>query len=230
MNNKDLKDIINDSLGIQKENKEILGEAYVSIPKMYQLNTDLLTQKAKAVHMELYEETVKTLNRVNLEVETADKSVANNNHSKYRSLKIDEISNLNSVYLHELYFANIADTHSEITMDSIAFIRLENSYGTFDRWQNDFIACCKCGRDGWAVCGYSIFLRRYMNIFIDGDDTNIPIGFIPVIVIDTHEHAFFKDYLNSKKDYINNMLLELKWEIIESRIEKCDMLNNILSK
>lgn len=232
---KEVKEIIRDSLGLDADTKQEgeqtlpLEEAYVALPKVYKLNTELVSNKAKDAHMALYEGYVKSLNRCNLELETSVNPEVNSNNSLYRSLKIDEVYNLNAVHLHELYFANISDVHSEISIDSLAFMRLERDFGDFDRWQNDFMACCKSSRNGWAVCGFSTFLKRYLNICVDGHSANIPVGFIPVLVIDLHEHSYFRDYLNEKKDYIKNMLLELNWQVIEDRIIKCDKFYNILS-
>lgn len=50
---------------------------------------------------------------------------------------------MNGSYLHELYFANIADSQSRISMDSLSYMRLNRDFGTFDNWQRDFIACAK---------------------------------------------------------------------------------------
>src|SRR3990167_5852004 len=105
----DIKEIIQESLGFEKseEKKDIqLTEAYVAMPKSYNLNSELLSKKAKDAHFDLYEGYIKSLNRVNVELEASDKN-ANNYHSEYRSLKIDETYLLNAVFLHELFFANV---------------------------------------------------------------------------------------------------------------------------
>ena len=152
------------------------------------------------------------------------------NGSAYRSLKIDESYNLNAVWLHELFFANMSDVHSEIMADSMAYMRLERDFGTFDDWQIDFIANGMSSRNGWAICGYHMFLQRYVNFFIDAHDQHVPMGVYPVIVIDMWEHAFTKDYLEHKKDYLIGQMKELNWQIIESRFERAEKIANALGK
>ena len=43
-----------------------------------------------------------------------------------------------------------------------------------------------------------------------------------------HEYAYFRDYLNKKKDYVFAMMEELKWDVIENRIKKIEKIINIL--
>ena len=115
--NKQVKQIIRDSLGIEKEKLE---EAYSSETKHFDLPTELLGVKNKKAHRELYENYVKNFNRISAELDTVDRDEASLNHSQYRSLKIDETYNMNAVYLHELYFSNISDVKSEVAMDTLA--------------------------------------------------------------------------------------------------------------
>ena len=95
----------------------------------------------------MYEQYIKDFNTISAQLDTADRNNASGNHSAFRSLKIDEVYNLNAAYLHELWFANIGDLQSEITMDTLAFMRLERDFGSFDAWQMDFLACANRHQD-----------------------------------------------------------------------------------
>ena len=114
--NDDLKKNIRDTLGL----KENLSESYVAQPKQFDLKTELLSQANKRNHIELYDQYIKDFNRISAELDTADRASVSSNSSDYRSLKIDETYNMNAAYLHELYFSNISDLHSEIPMDSLS--------------------------------------------------------------------------------------------------------------
>ena len=134
--------------------EESVNEAYVAEPKVFKQVSEFSTQKTKDAHTELYKGYVETHNKISAEIDTADRGAADSKHSQYRSLKLDEVYNLNATWLHELYFANAFDPHSEITMDSLAYLRLERDFGTFEDWQRDFMACAMSAGSGWAVCGY----------------------------------------------------------------------------
>lgn len=204
-----------------------INEAYVAQAKVYPQVTELLSQEAKDAHSKLYQDYAKKLSEVSFKIDTADRLNANSSSSAFRSLKADEAKLHNAVYLHELFFANCFDPHSEIFMDTLAFMRLQRDFGTFEQWQSDFMACGLSAQDGWAVCGYSLFLRKFVNTIIDGNDSGVMLGLIPMIVVDMHEHASFRDYLGDKKSYLIAMMQEFNWDVIESRFAKADKIEGV---
>ncbi len=222
---KELLKSIREDLGM-KDNS--LNEAYVTQAKKFNLSTDLLSAKTNKAHQELFDEYVETLNEVSAELDTVDRDDASSMQSKFRSLKIGETYNLNASFLHGNYFENIADPNSKIVMDSLAFMRLERDFGTFDAWQKDFIACALSSRNGWVLTVYNGYLNRYLNVVVDLHSTNVPINCYPVVVIDMWEHAYYRDYLNDKKTYVYAMMKELNWEVIENRFKKSERIAKAL--
>ena len=222
-------DTIRESLNLSDRSKpgDELQEAYVTQAKNFTLTTEFLSEKNKAAHQELFEGYVETLNRVSAELDTADREDANSNDSSYRSLKIDEIYNLNAAFLHGLFFDNVSDPQSKITMDSIAYMRLERDFGTFDEWQKDFIACAMSSRNGWAVTVYNKFLNRYMNVCVDLHNINVPFASYPIVVLDMWEHSYYRDYLNDKKTYVFAMMKELDWDKIEERVKNAEKISKV---
>jgi len=231
----DVDGIIKDTirLHIHKEEAKLpqinsLDEAYVHEPKQFKQVTEFVSQKVKSAHIELYKGYIESLNKVSAELDSADKSDVNSRHSEYRSLKLDEVFNLNATWLHELYFANSFDPNSEVVMDSMAFLRLQRDFGTFDDWQRDFMACALASKSGWAVCGYHMFLKKYVNFFIDEHTGHVPVGLYPIIIVDMWEHAYFRDYLTDKKSYLIAQMRELNWEVIEERFGKAESIAQVL--
>jgi len=219
--NREIKKAIEESLG------NVLNEAYVVEAKKYSLRTDLLSDATKKAQQQELNEFVAALNRVSAELDGANKEDANNKASNFRSLKEDEVHCMNASFLRALYFENISDLNSKITMDSLAFLRLERDFGTFDEWQRDFIACCMSSRDGYALTGYSVFLKRYMNFVIDEEAKNVGIGVMPIIVMDVNLGAYFRDYLDNRKTYVMGMMKELDWERIEERFRRAEKIAKV---
>ena len=145
-------------------------------------------------------------------------------NSRFRSLKVDESYLVNNSFLTALCFDNISDMSSTVSMDSLVFMRLERDFGTFDAWQKDFIACCLSSRDGYAICGYSLFLKRYMNFIIDNEAKNVPVGVIPIIVLEVDSTTYTKDYLHDRKSYVMAMMKEFNWERIEARVKRSERI------
>jgi Fe-Mn family superoxide dismutase len=217
--NSDVAKIISESLGAKRAS---LDEALVAQEKAFNLSTEFQSAATKKAHEGLYQGYVESFNRISAELDTVDRASARSNGSQFRSLKQDETYNMNAMYLHELYFANISDVASSISMDTLSFMRLSRDFGDFDRWQSDFIACCLSSRCGWAMTYYNIFTQTYMNTFIDLHSQQVPIGCIPVIVMDVWQHAYYRDYLSDVKTFTYAMMKELNWTVVEERIRKAE--------
>ena len=222
--NEDVKKIIERTLKIN----EGLSEAYAAQPKKFDIVTDFLSAENINNHKELYKDYVEKFSLASSKLDVIDRSNVNSNYSEYRSTKSDETFNMNGAYLHELYFANIGDNNSTITMDSLSYMRLNRDFGTFDDWQRDFIACAKSSRCGWAVTYLNMYTQSYMNCFIDLHSENVPVGMYPVIVMDVWQHAFYKDYLKDVSTYLTAMMKQLRWSVIEKRFEKADKILQIV--
>ena len=223
-----IKDVIRESLGLDEDN-DVIEESYVAQAKDFNLTTELLSSEAKHAHEGLYDQYVHNFNRVSAELDSVDRVSANSNVSPFRSLKEAETYNLNAIYLHELYFSNISDLHSEIAMDSLSYMRLARDFGTFDDWQKDFIACALSSRGGWAMTVYNSWLNRYVNVVVDLASDNAPLASYPVIVLDCSETSYYRDYLNDRKTYVRAMMKELDWDVIEGRIKKTEKVAKVMS-
>lgn len=224
----DVDSIIKKSFEKSKPKVSKLDESYVAEQKPFKQVSELVSQKSKESHTELYRTHIETLNKVSAELDTADRQDVNSNHSSFRTLKIDETSNLNAVWLHELYFSNCFDPHSEIMMDTKSYMRLERDFGTFDDWQKDFMACAMASGNGWAVCGYHVFLKKYINTFVSSDSDNVMVGLYPLIVIDMHEHAYFRDYLTDKRSFLVSQMREINWNVVEERFLRAEAIHEIV--
>jgi len=217
---KEIKRAIKDTLNI--------NESLVAQKKPFDVKSDFLSDTNVGNHLELYDGYIRDFNLVSAKLDTANRSEATSNHSAFKSLKHDETYNLNAAYLHELYFANIGDPNSQVTMDSLSYMRLSRDFGSFNEWQNDFIACCQSSRCGWAITYLNTYTQTLMNCVIDLHSQNVPVGMYPVIVMDLWQHAYYKDYLKDSKTYVNAMMKQFRWPVIEKRIAKSDKIAQIL--
>ncbi len=206
-----------------------LSEAYAPQTKTYALTTNYLSETNKKEHEKLYIGYVDALSRVSAEIDGATKQEAKSTNSAYRSAKKDETYNHNAVYLHELFFANCFDLNSELFMDSLSYVRLSSEWGSFDSWMHDFMQCALSSRNGWVVCGYSAYLKKFVNVFVDGHDQGVMIGLIPLLVVDMWEHSYYKDYGTDKKTYVTAMMREISWEVVEVRVKKIDEIKRVMA-
>jgi len=222
---------IREALGLKprKGKKKQLNESYVIAPKNFVLKTEMLSEKNKAANLKQLEQYIKAVNSVSAQLDSVDRLSANSKHSEFRSLKIDEAYGLNAAFLNGMFFDNISDLQSQLSMDSLAFMRLERDFGTFDEWQQDFIACALSSRNGWAVTVFNAFLNRYVNIVIDSNALHVPINCYPIVVLHMSESTYYRDYLDDKKTYVFAMMKELNWDIIEGRFKKAEKIAKVMA-
>jgi Fe-Mn family superoxide dismutase len=202
----------------KKETKPVVTEAVVAQPSNFVVKTEKLSKDTKQSHEAIYKKHIESFNKLSSELDAANTHEAGSFASAYRSLKMDECANLNAVKLHELYFTNISDLASAISLDTIPYIKLSRDFGSFEKWQFDFMACAMSAREGWAMTVYEPYKNVYMNICVDANDVGIPVGAVPVLVLDLWSHAFFKDYQIDKKSYIVSMMKEINWDVVEARM------------
>lgn len=223
----DLTSIIRESLTLpkkQEKHAQPLNEAYVLSSNKYDLATEKLSEENKAAHQELMDGYVKAANEIAAALDTADRENSNPNNSTFRSLKMDEVHNVNAAFLHGMFFENVSDVRSNIAMDSLTYMRLERDFGSFDAWQRDFIACALASRNGWVVTAYNFLLKRYVNVVVDLHNVGIPFAAHPVIVLDCWEHSYYRDYLKDRRSYVFAMMKELRWALIEERVRRVERM------
>jgi Fe-Mn family superoxide dismutase len=109
-------------------------------------------------------------------------------------------------------------------MDSLSYLKLQRDFGTFDDWQKDFMAVAMAAGNGWAVCGYHTFLRRYVNMIVSHHSGDVMLGVFPVVVLDMWEHSYTRDYLGDKKNYLMAQMKEFNWSVIEDRFKRAEAI------
>jgi Fe-Mn family superoxide dismutase len=208
----------------------ILKEAVVLTAKTFVLKTDYQSNVTKENHFKIYKNYIDSFNKISAKLDTIDRVIepSNSDNSEFRRLKLDETKNFNGIKLHELYFDNISDKASNIGMDSVPFLRFGRDWGSFENWQFDFRACGMSATEGWAVLYWEPFKQRYFNCFVEKHTENIPMGGIPILVIDTWHHAWFRDFPespNGKLNYLTAFMQEINWNVVEMRMQIAERSN-----
>lgn len=132
----------------------------------------------------------------------------------YTFIHKDKINRMNSVILHELYFDGLTPKPAAPAED----IRtaLAKRFGSFDRWTEDFKACCQAA-NGWGILARDVINGRLYNVSSDLHEVGVLWLGQPLVVCDVYEHAFYVDYENRKQDYVKKFVDFLDWEEINRR-------------
>ena len=114
----------------------------------------------------------------------------------------------NSVVLHEFYFDGLSpkavDPHQNLRS------AIEQRFGSLEKWSADFIASAKEAA-GWAMLVKHPVNGKLYNVVSDEHAMGVLWMAMPIVVIDTYEHAFYIDYQNRKAEYIEKFMAHIDW-------------------
>ena len=125
-------------------------------------------------------------------------------------LKREELIATNSMLLHELYFASLGgDGH---TMAPAMTLALDASFGSVERWREEFVACARAlgGGSGWMLLVFQPRDGTLVNQWA-ADHTNALAGGVPILALDLYEHAYHLDYGAAASAYVDACMANLDW-------------------
>lgn len=121
--------------------------------------------------------------------------------------------------LHELYFSGLGMDGGILDPGGKLYEKMADQFGSFDKWQDDFVATGKMRGIGWVVLYQDLKNGKLMNFWINEHDTGHLVGGNPILIMDVFEHAFFIDYGKDKAKYIDAYMKIIKWEEVEKRMK-----------
>jgi Fe-Mn family superoxide dismutase len=135
-------------------------------------------------------------------------------------LKRDEIAALNSILLHELYFASLGGDGRavpEVISNAIA-----RDFGSVDRWRHEFVALASglAGGSGWVLLGYLPRDGRLINQSAS-DHSQSVAGSIPILALDMYEHAYHLEFGANAPAYIAAFMRNIDWNAVQTRYQGC---------
>jgi Fe-Mn family superoxide dismutase len=135
---------------------------------------------------------------------------------RINGLKREELVALNSMILHELFFASLGGEGNKPT-DAIRDA-LAASFGSFERWRAEFVAMGNAlgGGSGWVVLAYVPRDRRFVNQYA-GDHTQSVASGLPLLALDMYEHAYHLDFGANVKAYVDAFMRNIDWKGVEDR-------------
>lgn len=123
----------------------------------------------------------------------------------------------NGMRLHELYFGNMKNGGVALT-DGGLKTAIEETWGSVESWQKDFIGVGGMRGIGWTVLAYDREGKTLFNTWINEHDAGHLAGATPLLVMDVFEHAFMLDYGLKRADYITAFMSAVDWSVAEARI------------
>ena len=96
---------------------------------------------------------------------------------------------------------------------------IKDSFGSFEKFQAHFTATALgIQGSGWAVLAYDSVSGKLVVLQLFDQQGNVPVGTIPLFMVDMWEHAFYLDYLNVKADYLKAVWNIANWQDVAARL------------
>jgi Fe-Mn family superoxide dismutase len=158
---------------------------------------------------------LRRLNAITQQLESAD--FGKTPGYAVNGLKREELIALNSVVLHELYFASLGGDGRQL--EAFADV-LARDFGSVDRWRSEFAAMGKAlgGGSGWVLLTYVPRERRLVNQYA-ADHTQAVAGGIPILALDMYEHAYHIDFGANAAAYVDAFMRNIDWKGVSARYE-----------
>ena len=127
-------------------------------------------------------------------------------------LKREQLIAMNSMILHELFFDGLGDESEPGTILRDALAR---DFGTYERWQSEFVAMGKAlgGGSGWVLLTWSPRDRKLVNQWAS-DHCHTLAGATPILALDMYEHSYHMDYGAKAADYVGAFMAAINWSAV----------------
>jgi Fe-Mn family superoxide dismutase len=127
----------------------------------------------------------------------------------------------NGMVLHEYYFGNLTNNDNYKKIGETILQALNNSFGSYEAWLNDFVQAGKTRSIGWVILYMDPQTNKLLNVFVQDHENGNIAAFQPLLVMDVWEHAYMIDYSATQRpEYIDAFLKNINWFIVEKRFNQ----------
>jgi len=197
------------------------SEEKMSVIKKYEVKQELKPSNLEGIsnqqindHWKLYEGYVKQVNMLNEELKNL--KVGSLLYADRRRRYGFEY---NGMVLHEYYFGNLTPEKKQFS-DCPLKKAIEQTWGSFDAWKEDFIAAGKTRGIGWAILYCDPVTKRLTNHFIASHEVGHIAGFKPILVMDVWEHAYMVDHnADGRGSYTEAFMKNVDWQVVSERFD-----------
>jgi len=179
-----------------------------------------ISKKTVEDHLKLYVGYVNKYNEISEKLKSLtdeDYSKANQVFSTIRSLKTELSFAWGGVVNHELYFNHLGGDGKVASGDLLR--QIEKDFGSFESYKKDLKSSGISAR-GWAWTVWNKREKKLMNHIGDSQNTYSLWETVPLLALDTYEHAYFGEYGINRGQYIDVFFENLDWKIVEKTFDE----------
>ena len=112
---------------------------------------------------------------------------------------------------HSVFWPNMSPNGGDQPTGELA-AAIEEYFGGFDKFRAQFEANANAIQgSGWSMLVYDTLGARLNIVQLFDQQGNLPLGQIPILLLDMWEHAFYLQYKNVKADYAKAWWNVVNW-------------------
>jgi len=138
------------------------------------------------------------------------------NLANVNKLEKDLAFNLGGHVNHSIFWTNLGPD-TKVPEGELA-AAIDEFFGSFEKFQAQFTAVATgIQGSGWSVLAWDTVGQKLTTFQLFDQQSNVPLGLVPIFMLDMWEHAFYLDYLNVKADYVKAVWNIVDWENVAVR-------------
>jgi Fe-Mn family superoxide dismutase len=132
-------------------------------------------------------------------------------------LEKDLAFNLGGHINHSIFWTNMSPNGGDKPTGELA-AAIDEHFGSFDKFTAHFTAVALGVQgSGWAILAWDAIGQRPIIVQLFDQQGNLPIGLVPLLMLDVWEHAYYLDYKNVRADYVKAFWNIVDWENVARR-------------
>jgi Fe-Mn family superoxide dismutase len=129
---------------------------------------------------------------------------------------------------HTLFWQNLSPEAAGRPDGELA-AAIDEFFGSFEKFQAHFAAnATGIQGSGWSVLAWDTLGSKLVVFQLYDQQSNVPLGVVPIVMLDMWEHAFYLDYLNVKADYVKAWWNIVNWSDAAARFARARSTSLIL--
>jgi len=121
---------------------------------------------------------------------------------------------------HAVFWVNLSPDGGDRPVGDLA-TAIDEHFESFDAFQKHFAAAAVgIQGSGWAVLAWDSVGQKLIVFQLYDHQGNLPLGVVPIVLLDMWEHAFYLDYVNVKGDYVKAWWNIVNWADAAERLSR----------
>lgn len=153
----------------------------------------------------------------NLALEKLEAARESGDHAAINLHEKNLAFNLGGHSNHSVFWTNMTGEGASRPEGELA-AAIDEYFGSFEKFQAQFAATAMgIQGSGWAILAWDTLGQRLVTFQLFDQQGNIPVGTVPLLMLDMWEHAFYLDYVNVKADYVSAWWNVVDWANVAAR-------------